>query len=289
MRWTEVTVRVPAESSEAVIAALLDAGSKGVSERDDDPRQITGCLSMDDDLQDRLDILEDRLAMLPEFDLSAPLDFNIRELDDVDWATAWKQHYKPLEIGERLVIKPSWESYLGDRSRAIVDLDPGMAFGTGGHPTTRLCLECLDRYVRPGMIVADIGTGSGILAIAAARLGAMTVHATDIDSLPRKIARENVTANTLDSTVIVHEMEGFNVEAQGCDLVVANILASVIVELLPSIRSRLNSEGLFIGSGIVEERLPDVMSALESEGFDPLEIRSDDIWRAVVARCRPAD
>src|SRR5262249_54638641 len=159
----------------------------------DNPMVISCCLPDDRDLNSKVEVLRTRLYSLADFGLSTPITFELKTLDDVDWASAWKQHYKPIEIGERLVIKPSWEQYGGGNgSRVIVELDPGMAFGTGGHPTTRLCLECLDRYVQPGMTAADIGTGSGILAIAAARLGARTVHATDIDSLPRQIASENV-------------------------------------------------------------------------------------------------
>jgi ribosomal protein L11 methyltransferase len=189
-----------------------------------------------------------------------------------------------LEIGKRLVIKPSWETYNADPNRVVVEIDPGQAFGTGGHQTTRLCLGALEQYAEPGMVVADIGTGSGILAIAAAKLGASVVHATDIDRLPREIARENVARNGLEGRVFIHEMDAFDAAAHDCDLVVANIIALTVIELTPSIAERLKPGGLFISSGIVDERLPDVLAALDATGFNVLEVREDEIWRAVAAR-----
>jgi ribosomal protein L11 methyltransferase len=162
-----------------------------------------------------------------------------------------------------------------------------MAFGTGGHPSTRLCLAALEDAVKPGSIVADIGTGSGILAIAAAHLGAARVHATDIDSLPRRIARENVTRSHLESIVAVHEMDSFDAAARGCDVVVANIVADTVIELTPAIFQRLKPLGLFIASGIVEERLPDVDQALRGAGFALLNTLQEEIWRCAVAQ-RPA-
>lgn len=286
MRWAEIAVETPTESIEAVTALLLEAGSKGVAERDENPVVITGFLPMSPRLPVTLDSLEDRLAKLPDFGLSAPIGFRVSYIDDKDWENEWKKGYKPLEIGRRLVIKPSWECYRGDADRVIVELDPGMAFGTGGHPTTRLCLMALEDYVPPGAVVGDIGTGSGILAIAAARLGASLVHATDLDSLPRQIASENVAKNGLEAVVIVHEIDEFDSVAQGCDLVVANIIASTIVDLAPSVRNRLNPAGIFIAGGIVEERLEDVLQALDRSGFQLLETRSDEVWRATIAKRR---
>jgi len=306
MRWAEIIIKIPDESAEAVTEMLLAAGCQGVAERrveseggsrepkeDEwvsrlstlDPRLVlvTGFLPVSDALQPTLERLEDRLAQLPDFGLSAPTDFTLRYAEETDWANEWRKHFKPLEIGRRLVIKPSWETYDGDPNRIVVELDPGMAFGTGGHPSTRLCLAALEDYVTPGGVVADIGTGSGILALAAARLGAAVVHATDIDLLPRKVARENVARSGLERVVLIHEMDAFDAAAQNCDLVVANILASTVVELAPSVYGRLKPGGVFIASGIVEERLPDVLEALATNGFRLLETREEEIWRATIA------
>lgn len=284
MRWAEIVVETPAESAEAVTALLLEAGCSGVAEAGAEARLLTGYLPLSDDLQPALDTLQSRLQRLPDYGLPAPVGITLRYVDDVDWANAWKKHFQPLEIGRRLVIKPSWAAYDGDSNRVIVELDPGMAFGTGNHPTTRLCLLALEEYVAPGSVVADIGTGSGILALAAARLGAALVHATDIDSLPRRVARENVERSGLQSIVRVHEMEAFDAAVRECDLVVANIIADTIIELAPSVFQRLKPGGVFISSGIVEEKLPEVLAALERSGFHIMEVREEEIWRAVVAR-----
>jgi ribosomal protein L11 methyltransferase len=284
MRWAEIIIEVPSESAEAVIALLMDAGCHGVAERGSDPRSIVGYLPASDTFTAALDDLEDKLARLSEFGLSAPTDITLKYADEADWANEWKKYFKPVEIGSRLVIKPSWESYDADPSRVVVEIDPGQAFGTGGHPTTRLCLTALERYIQPGMVVADIGTGSGILSIAAARLGASLVHASDIDSLPRTVARENVARNGLDQIVKIHEMDEFDRLARDCDLVVANIIAMTVVELTPSIRERLKPGGIFIASGIVDDRLDDVLAVLAANGFELLESLSDEIWRATISK-----
>jgi ribosomal protein L11 methyltransferase len=288
MRWAEITVEIPAESSEAVTALLLGTGCPGVAEAGNESRLLTGYLPVSDDLQPVLDALQSRLQRLPDFGLPAPVSITLRYVDDADWANEWKKHFQPLEIGRRLVVKPSWATYNGDPGRVIVELDPGMAFGTGNHPTTRLCLLALEDCVEPGCVVADIGTGSGILALAAARLGASIVHATDIDSLPRRIARENVERSGLQNVICVHDMEAFDAAARDCDLVVANIIADTIIELAPAVSHRLKPGGVFISSGIVEEKLPDVLAALERSGFHIMEIREEEIWRAVVARAGDA-
>lgn len=165
----------------------------------------------------------------------------------------------------------------------VVEIDPGLAFGSGGCQTTRLCLGALERYVDPGTVVADIGTGYGILAIAAARLGASVVHATDIDRLPRDIARENVARNALGDQENIHERDTFDAAARDSDLVVENIIAMNIIALTPSVAERLKPGCTFISSGIVDERLPDVLNALDAAAFEVLQTREDEIWRARIA------
>jgi ribosomal protein L11 methyltransferase len=159
-----------------------------------------------------------------------------------------------------------------------------MAFGTGGHPTTQLCLRALEDHVTPGMTVADIGTGTGILAIAAANLGAATVYATDIDSLPRKIARANVARNGLQAIVQILEMEEFDTQARECDLIVANIVANTIIEIAPSAVPRLKPGGIFIACGIVEEHHDLVRDALHVAGLALQETLREDIWVCLITR-----
>ncbi|HLJ56861.1 MAG TPA: 50S ribosomal protein L11 methyltransferase, partial [Chthonomonadaceae bacterium] len=158
---------------------------------------------------------------------------------------------------------------------------------TGGHPTTRLCLEALEHLVRPGMVVADIGTGSSILSLAAARLGARRVYATDIDLLPRKIARENVARNGLDDVISVLEMDDFDAAARDCDVVVANIVANTIIELAPGLPARLKPGGIFVASGIVDNHRDLVSDALRSVGLMPVDARGEDMWVCLVSRLEP--
>jgi len=285
MRWAEMTVLCAPEAAEAVSYALIDAGCGGVMLSGVKPVKIQGSLPVSDELSGRLDAIRRHLARLPEFGLPALNEgISVRYAEDEDWANAWRQYFKPTAIGRRIIIKPSWETYAPSNDELVLELDPGMAFGTGGHPTTQLCLTTLEDYVTPGMTVADIGTGSGILSLAVARLGAARVYATDIDALPRKIARENVERNSLTSVIDVLDMEPFDAIARGCDLVVANIVANTIVQLAPEIPARLKPGGVFIASGIVNEHESLVRDALETVGLEPIEVRREDIWVALVHR-----
>lgn len=282
-QWLEITVAAPPDSAEAAAAALLEAGSPGVAEAAGDPGRLVACLPPGTSTEAILQDLEAAFRRIEEAGLGRPAVVASRWLDEADWANAWKQAYHPLRVGRRLVIKPSWEPYAADPQELVVELDPGMAFGTGSHPTTRLCLGALEDYVHPGDTVADIGTGSGILAMASALLGAGRVYATDIDPLPRKVAQQNAASAGLADRVSVLEPEPFFEAARNCSIVVANILADTVIELTPRVASMLRPQGLFIASGIVADRMDDVTRALGDACFRILEERADDVWRAVVA------
>lgn len=287
MRWAEMTVTCAPQAADAVSYAFIQAGCGGVMLRGTDPVSVQGSLPVTDELTPRLAGLQSHLDRFEEFGLPPLCDrITLRFAEDEDWASAWKKYFKPLHLGRRLVVKPSWELYEPEPGELILELDPGMAFGTGGHPTTRLCLEALEERVTPGSRVADIGTGSGILSIAAARLGAAEVFATDIDSLPRRIAGENIARNELTETVRILEMEEFDRLATGCQVVVANIVANTIVELAPSITRRIVEGGIFIGSGIVEEHHDLVRDALAAVGLHHLETKRDDIWVCLISEKR---
>ncbi len=284
MRWAQMTVQCAPEATEAVSYAFLQAGCGGVMMRGSDPVSVQGSLPVSDELSARLTDLKAHLERLPEFGLPPLVDgLTIQYAEDEDWANAWKQYFKPSRVGERLVIVPSWEDYAPEATDLILKLDPGMAFGTGGHPTTRLCMEVLETTVTAGMRVADVGTGSGILAIAAARLGAEQVWATDIDPLACRIAAENVAINELADTVHVLDLPAWDRQAQDCDLIVANILAGTIIELAPGLAPRLKPNGIFIASGIVEEYRADVVNALAAVGLRHVSTRNEDIWVCLVA------
>ena len=210
-------------------------------------------------------------------------------IKEEDWANNWKAYYKPLEIGERLVVRPSWEA-IGDTDRVVLSLDPGMAFGTGTHQTTRLCLEFLERLVKNGDEMLDLGCGSGILSIAGLLLGASHAIAVDIDPIVETIAAENAAMNGIKDeyrimTGDILSDDGIKreISKQRYDIVTANIVASVIIKLAPQIPALLKDDGVFIASGIILERLDEVKDALANNGLKVLEVKKLDEWSALTA------
>jgi ribosomal protein L11 methyltransferase len=229
-------------------------------------------------------------ALSPSFSGdSAPIhslpEPRIRFLSETDWAEAWKTHYEVLRVGRRLVIKPTWRDYAPNPDDLIIEMDPGMAFGSGLHATTRLCLEAMEIYLRPGASVLDVGTGSGILAVAAARLGALQVLALDTDPLAVRVARENVALNKVEvvARVEVGTVQISNVKSPVWDLVVANILAETIIELMPALATDLAAGGTLVASGIILDRAEAVVSALSENGLSLVERRKDGEWVALIA------
>jgi ribosomal protein L11 methyltransferase len=212
----------------------------------------------------------------------------VREVREEDWANAWKEHFFAHRVGARLVIKPSWREFEGGPDDLVVTLDPGMAFGTGLHPSTRLCLLALERAARAGDRVLDVGTGSGILALAAARLGAARVLAVDLDEVAVEAARANAEANRLAASV---EVARGSVDAapagQTYDLVLANIIARVIIDLAPALAARLRPGGRLVASGILALRRDEVAAALAAAGLTVEETLEEADWVALLC-ARPA-
>lgn len=207
-----------------------------------------------------------------------------RAVAEADWAEAWKAHYRPIRVGRRLVILPAWREASPAPDAVPICLEPGMAFGTGTHPTTQLCLAALEDYLQPGDHALDLGTGSGILAIAAAKLGAASVLALDTDPQAVRAARQNVRVNGVEQAVRVER--GSLASAMGAyHLTVANILASVIVEMLgQGLAETLSPGGILIVSGLLEGQAPQVAEALQSAGLRRAGRRQMDDWVALLAR-----
>ncbi len=278
MRWAEIQINTEPGAVDAVGAALYAAGCGGFEVREAaTPPAVAGYLPVDDRLEGRLEELQAALRALPGFGvLGAGTELTLRYVEEADWATAWKAYYKPIRLGKRLVVTPPWETPdLGPGDLAIV-VDPGMAFGTGSHPTTQLCLVALEEYVRPGMAVADVGTGSGILAIAAAKLGASVVAASDNDPLAVTVAAENAAVNGV--SVAVAE----TVPPGPYSVVVANILADVIIGMAGSLAELTAPGGVLIASGIIDTREADVRQAVEAAGFTPKDTRRQGEWVALI-------
>ncbi len=226
----------------------------------------------------------------------------IRELPEKDWAEAWKKQYHRQRIGRHIVIVPLWEAYAPAASEIVIRLEPGMAFGTGLHPTTRLCLEALETYLPPGGSVLDVGTGSGVLAIAAAQLGAGSVLALDADPVAVSVAQENVRLNDVaDKVTVQHgslpggeavplyfmtdgELE--LLKAGSFDLVLINILAPVIAGMAPALAARCASSGWLIVAGLIESQEKGVVEALQAEGLQVIERGQEKDWVSLVVRQR---
>lgn len=207
----------------------------------------------------------------------------IEEKDDEDWANNWKKYYKPLEIGEKLAIVPEWEAYDNDK-RIVIKINPGMAFGTGTHESTYMCLELLERYVKKDDEIFDIGCGSGILAIAALKLGAKRALAVDIDDKCIDASHENAGLNNLEDKMDIKKGNLLDVVKGRADLIVSNIIAEIIVDEIKNLKNHMDKGGIFITSGIIKERRQMVIDALKENGFEIIDELEKNNWVAIVGR-----
>ena len=305
MNWLEVTVQVPPEGVELVADIFQEMRTGGVVIEDPaiilryaaaaDPDEwgveapspgvsrpvIKGYLADDAGLAERLEQLK---AALNNLELSPAPELSTCKVAEEDWANCWKVYYKPVRVGKHLVVKPSWEDYPVVAGDLVIELDPGMAFGCGTHPTTALCLKLLEKYVQGGGTIYDVGTGSGILAIASALLGAERVVAVDLDPVACRTARANIERNGVAGHVKVMQGDLLSTIDGKADLIVANIIASVIAKLAVDVAKTLVSGGCFIASGIISERSPEVIIALEAAGLSVIEQLEDGGWVALVAK-----
>ncbi len=286
--FTEIAVRVSHDALEAVADSFISAGTGGVVHEDHhDPAASTPTVwvkayVVPAEVERVVALLRQRIAALSEAGIDpGPAEMTTRFVPDTDWANEWRKYFHVRRVGRRIVIRPTWEAFDKGPDDIVIDLDPGMAFGTGSHPTTTLCLEALEEMIRGGEAVADIGTGSGILAIAAAKLGAERVDAIDIQDEAIEAATANAQANGVGSLVHVaaDTPEGLADKGAGpYDMIVMNIVADVIIPAAPVLHKLVKPTGRVILSGIIDYREADVQAALREHGFDIVERRLQDEW-----------
>lgn len=307
MHWLELAVTTSLESREAVAEKLLELGAAGVSleepwdweqaRRDGlgdvfpekalarpDAVTIRGYVPVSFFNEESRVELERFLAMLPEFGL-APAWLACRVVDDADWENAWKDYWYSTPVGMRLLIVPAWEEKTVPTGRIPLLLDPGPAFGTGTHESTRLCLELLEEWLRPGESVLDLGCGSGILALAAVLLGAGRVFGVDRDETAVRVSKDNAALNKLESvSFFTADLtgEGILERLPVVDLVLANLTADLLVDLAGRLKRLLNPGGRIIASGIIRERAENVARAFAKAGCRLVEKRSAGEWAALL-------
>jgi len=290
MEWLEVSVRVDAEVAESVADVFSRYAPGGValevqgagSEVVMGAVDVKAYLPVGPDTTRVQRQLEEALWHLGRISpIPAPI-FSI--VAEADWADAWKEHFHPLRIGRYIVIKPTWREFEAAPEDIVIELDPGMAFGTGLHPTTQMCLQVLEEKVQPGMRVLDLGTGSGILALVTARLGASTVLALDTDPVAVASARENVQRNGVEAKVtVVHG--SLERASDSYDLVVVNILAKIIMSLArEGLAERVRPGGQWVAAGIIEPQVSEVMATLETVGLQVTEQRQISDWVTLIGR-----
>jgi len=293
MRWAEVALVTELEAAETVADILISEGCGGVAAADSSARvkgrlraktRLAAYFPVDERLPATLDRIKTRIESLTDFGPNdARGEMTVKFVEDADWAEAWKSFFKPVVVGG-IVIKPTWEEFDAQPGQVVVELDPGMAFGTGNHPTTRMCLSAMRKYLKPGGVVLDMGCGSGILAIAAARLGASMALGIDVDPVAVKAAAENVQTNGVGSVVEIAQGDWPEAVVIEADLAFANIAADAIVGMRESLANALKPGGVLVSSGIIDERREQVETALQQSGLKTIETLHEGEWVSIISR-----
>ncbi len=310
MKWNQVSVLTTSEAVEAVSNILMESGANGVAIEDamdvinfesDAFGEILDAATFDHIkegakviayypetifLPEILPTVKSRVEELATFGLDlGKNEIETSEVAEKDWATAWKKYYHPVNISRYLTIVPEWQEYTPHSTdEHVMKLDPGMAFGTGTHPTTRLTLQALEVVLRGGETILDVGTGSGVLSIASKCLGAGDVYAYDLDDVAVASAKENMNLNPIAKDVHVSANNLLVGIDQKADVIVANILAEIIIKLIPDAYRCLNDEGIFIISGIIEDKEADVLEVLYANGFEVDQRFQQKDWLAFIIK-----
>lgn len=304
MDWTEIKIKVPTDATEQAAAIANMTVSHGIYIEDYSDLEQGALEIAHIDLIDEELVKSDRTHSIIHIYLSKEVNptesteyiterlkaldipFELCEIDisEEEWENNWKQFFKCTEIGDRLSICPSWESYDNVSGRVVLNIDPGAAFGTGTHATTSMCLEALEKLVTPNMTVLDIGSGSGILSIASVLLGAKEVVGVDIDPVAVKVAKENAALNSV-SEKAKYILGNLDEEIHDTyDIVVANIVADAIIALSSSAKKRMNKNGYFLCSGIIDIRADEVEAALINRGYKIEQKMVNNNWVAFLAK-----
>lgn len=290
--WYELRLRAPREWEELLADWLIQLTGRGVScfPAGVETEVVAYC-SSPEDRASVLDLTQTRWGELAsDLGVELPLAVHESEVREEDWAENWKAHFHPLRVGQRFVIKPTWEDWppANDPAAAgpddlLIEIDPEMAFGTGGHATTQLCLEALERHLRPGDRVCDLGTGSGILAIGAALLGSGPVAAWEVDPVAVEAAARNFARNDVTGTCTLWASDAREAQSGPWDLLVANIHTSFLLELIPRLPDLLRPGGRAILSGATDSSAAALLAALEASGLHPISRAANGEWIALVA------
>lgn len=310
--WVEIKIKTTTEAVEAITNILFENGAQGamiedpkdflfqkaheydwdyveedVFNTDDENVYIKTYISEENDVVTFIESIKIRISELRNFgiDIGAGEIFT-DNVNEEDWANNWKKYYKPTKIGDRIVIKPEWEEYCPSEGDLVIHMDPGMAFGTGNHETTSMCIENLEKYVSEKSTVFDIGCGSGILGIVASKLGAKKVVGIDIDEMAVKVANENIQKNNVQDimTAIAGNMTDKIEEGAKADIVVANIIADIIMKMSGDVRKLLKDDGIFISSGIILAKVDEVLENLKDNGFEVVDVIKKGEWSCVIAK-----
>lgn len=306
MNWAEIQIKTTNELEDVVTDILYDVGATGLAI--EDPRDILELIQSEIDWDfidpDLIKVESNQIIIKAYFAENKELEYIIQKIkerikhhsmlkeknhitissvDEKDWAESWKKYYKPTKIGKNILIKPSWEEAEVGKDTILVELDPGMAFGTGTHETTMMCSEALENHVKPGDLVYDIGCGSGILSIVAAKLGAKKVIGVDLDLVCVRVSSENIKINNVEDIVDIKRGDLLEVIEGNANVIVSNIIAEIIAKMVPSIKDYLKDKGVFIASGIIIEKIPLVKNALLENNFIILDIVKKNEWACIIA------
>jgi ribosomal protein L11 methyltransferase len=282
LQWLEVKLNVKPEAVEAIADILRTHGATNGVEISE-AGELTAYYPQDKDIKTRLaEIQKDCQLVSERLGYAACGKLTTHAIDESEWANVWKEYFHVTHLGKHLVIQPAWEEYQPKPQEIVLKIDPGMAFGSGSHQTTALCMEALEKLIKPQMTVFDVGTGTGILAMTTAKLGAASIKAVDISSVAVKTATENVAKSGLADKIKLRQGDLLHGTDGKADIIVANLLADIVKMLLPDVPGKLAEGGVFLASGILKEQQDEVAEAAAKQGLHLVEVTQKDDWIAMI-------